>query len=381
MNALDIVILVFVLLAVARGVRAGFLVGAFSLAGVALGAALGSRLAPMLVPENESPMIRLGITLVTILALAVLGEILARTVGGSLRNRLRSPASAALDGLGGALLGLAISLTFVWVVGIFVLQTPPLARLQPTIEGSRVLATLNERMPSDLLSQAVASLDPLPQLQGPEPEVSGPDGSVAGDPEVLAASESVVRVSGVACGYRLQGSGWLAAPNLVVTNAHVIAGEDVTRVRTTDGVLKRAEVVVFDRKNDVAVLRVGELGVPVLPLVAPERGEEVAVIGYPEGGPLDVVAGRTGVTREAISGNAYNERPVERTVTSFRAPLFPGNSGGPAVNAEGEVVSTIFASRAGSNDSGYGIPSGIVQQRLEQAANRTEPVDTGRCIR
>ncbi|MCA1716813.1 MAG: MarP family serine protease [Actinobacteria bacterium] len=380
MTIIDLFIALFVFLVVLRGARTGFLAGVFSLVGVVVGAALGSRLAPLLLAEGESPIFGAGITLVSILAFAVLGEVLARAAGGALRSRLSSPASEALDGLGGAALGLALSLVLVWAVGIFALQSPPLAGLYPAVQESRILQALNERMPSELLTQAVAELEPLPQIRGPEVDVAVPNERVAKDPEVLAASSRTVRVSSLACGYGVEGSGWVAAPDLVVTNAHVVAGEVATRVQPEGaGPRKRAEVVLFDDKNDVAVLRVDGLGLDPLPLAAPEYGEVSAVLGFPENGPLDVQPARTGVTRRVISGDAYNQGPVERTVTSFRVYVRPGNSGGPVVNGAGEVVATVFASRANSSDSGYGIPSQIVQRRLATAAESTEPVSTGGC--
>ncbi|HZY65703.1 MAG TPA: MarP family serine protease [Rubrobacteraceae bacterium] len=380
MSILDLFIVLFVVLVVARGARTGFLAGVFSLAGVVLGVSLGSRLAPLLVPENESLVFRAGVTLASILAFAVLGDVLARAVGGSIRSRLRGSASTMLDGLGGAVLGLALSLTLVWVLGLFVLQAPPLANLHLPVKESRILQALNERMPSQFFTEAVAKLDPLPQIRAPQADVEDPNERIVQDPDVFAAASGAVRITGVACGYGVEGSGWIAAPNLVVTNAHVVAGEAVTRVQAGGtGARKRARVVFFDEKNDIAILRVRNLGLSPLRTAEPAAGESVAVLGFPENGPLDIRPGRTGETRRVISTDAYNTGPVERTVTSFRVYVRPGNSGGPVVNADGEVISTIFASRADSNNSGYGVPSQIVQKRLE-IARSSGPVDTGPCI-
>lgn len=381
MSILDIFILLFIVLVVARGARTGFLAGVFSLAGVVLGVSLGSRLAPLLVPENESLVFRAGVTLASILAFAVLGDVLARAIGGSIRSRLTSSASTKLDGLGGAVLGLALSLTLVWVVGLFVLQAPPLTSLHPSVKESQIIQALNERMPSRFFTQAVAKLDPLPQIRAPQANVEDPDESIVQDPDVSAATSSAVRITGIACGYGVEGSGWVAAPNLVVTNAHVVAGETVTHVQASGtGARKRARVVFFDSKNDIAILRVRNLGLPPLRIAEPTTGEPVAVLGFPENGPLDIRPGRTGETRRVISTDAYNNGPVERTVTSFRVYVRPGNSGGPVVNADGEVVSTVFASRANSSNSGYGVPSQLVQRRLEVASARAKPISTGPCI-
>ena len=380
MTTVDLLIALFVFLVVVRVARTGLLAGVFSLVGVILGVALGSRLAPLLMPESESPILGVGITLLSILAFAVFGEVVARAVGGALRSRLSSPTSAALDGLGGAALGLALSLVLVWAIGLFALHSPPLAGLQPAVKESRVLHALNERMPAKLLAQAVAELSTLPRIRGPEPDVAAPNERIVGDPEVLAASSRTVRVSSIACGYGVEGSGWVAASDLVVTNAHVVAGEAVTRVQPGGtGLPHRAEVVLFDDKNDVAILRVDGLGLTPLPLADPTRGEAAAVLGFPENGPLEIRPARTGATRRVISGDAYNRGPVERIVTSLRVYVRPGNSGGPVVNSDGAVVATVFASRADSSNSGYGIPSHIVRPRLAAAAERTEPVGTGGC--
>jgi S1-C subfamily serine protease len=379
MTTLDLLIALFVFLIVWRGARIGLLAGVFSLVGALLGASLGSRLAPWLLPEGESPIFVAGITLISILAFAMFGEVMAREAGGALRARLSSPASEALDGIGGAALGLTLSLMLVWVVMVFALQSP--AGLHPAVKESRILQLLNERMPSELLRRAVAELDPLPQIEGPEADVAFPNERIANDPEVLAAGSRTVRVSSIACGYGIEGSGWVAAPDLIVTSAHVVAGETVTRVQPGGaGLPQRAEVVLFDATSDVAILRVNGLGLNPMSLAAPKVGEEAAVLGFPENGPLDLRPARTGATQSVISGDAYNRGPVERTVTSFRVSVRPGDSGGPVVNGDGEVVATVFASRANSDNSGYGIPSQIVQRRLATAAERTEPVGTDGCV-
>ena len=379
MAVLDAFIAIFILLAVLRGARTGFLAGAFSLVGVVVGASVGSRVAPSLTPDGN-PIYGVGVTLISVVAFAVLGEVLARLVGGSLRNRLSNPASTALDSAGGATLGLALSLVLVWAVGIFALQSPPLASLRPAVEDSEILATLDEWMPAGMLTRAVAQLDPLPEFRGPQPNVAPPERGIVTDPDIRSAARRTVRVTGVACGYGVEGSGWVAARNLVVTNAHVVAGEAATRVQPRGvGRALRAEVVLFDERNDVAVLRVRKLGLPPLPLAAPRPGESAAVIGFPQNGPLDIRPARTGETERVISGDAYNEGPVERVVTAFRVFVRPGNSGGPAVNAEGEVVSTIFASRADSSNAGFGIPSQLVGRHLQTAAERRQPVGTGGC--
>jgi S1-C subfamily serine protease len=379
-NALDLLILLFVFFLVWRGMRTGFLAGALSLLGVVLGAALGSRLVPALLNNDGDLAFGSAITLASIMAFAVLGDVLAHAAGSFLQEKIKGATSEALDRAGGAVLGAALSLTLVWVAATFALGTPLLAALHPTMQQSTVLGALNQAMPSRLLTQAVSRLDPIPHFQGPDANVAEPNLDVANDPEVLAATSRVVRVSGVACGYGVEGSGWVAAPDLIVTNAHVVAGETTTQVQPEgNGIPLPARVMAFDEKNDVAVLRVNDLRLPPLSLAEPEASEPVAILGFPENGPFDLRAGRVGDTTRVISNDAYNRGPVERTVTSFRGFVRPGNSGGPAVNEDGAVVATVFASRADSDNAGYGIPSSLVQQLVDLAQERRNPVSTKEC--
>ncbi len=380
MNVLDLFIVLFVVFLVWRGSRTGFLAGALSLVGVVLGAALGSRVVPALLKGDGDLIFGSVITLASIVAFAVLGDILARAASGFLQEKIEGATSEALDRAGGALLGVALSLTLVWVAATFALGTPLLSSLHPTMQESTVLGALNRAMPSTLLTQAVSRLDPIPSFRGPKADVADPNQEIAGDAEVLAATSRVVRVTGVACGYGIEGSGWVAAPDLVVTNAHVVAGETSTQIQPEgNGLPLPARVMAFDEKNDIAVLRVDNLRLAPLRLAEPRASEPVALLGFPENGPFDIRAGRVGETTRVISNDAYNRGPVERTVTSFKGFVRPGNSGGPAVNEDGEVVATVFASRADSDDAGYGIPSSLVRQLVDLAQERRNPVSTKEC--
>ena len=334
----------------------------------------------MLLEGREDLVFGSIITFASIMVFAVLGEVLARSVSGLLREKITSPASEALDRAGGGALGAVLSLTLVWAGATFALGIPPFSPLHPTMRESKVLEVLNNQMPTHLLTQAVSRLDPIPRIEGPKTEVADPDVDLSGDPEVLAAISRVVRVSGVACGFGVEGTGWVAGPDLVVTNAHVVAGELTTQVQPDgSGIPLPAEVVVFDEKNDVAVLRVRDLRLPPLSLAEPQENQPVAILGFPENGPFDIRAGRTGETLPVISNDAYNRGPVERTVTSFKGFVRPGNSGGPAVNENGDVVATLFASRADSESFGYGIPSGLVEQLVDIAKERHSPINTKEC--
>jgi S1-C subfamily serine protease len=168
----------------------------------------------------------------------------------------------------------------------------------------------------------------------------------------------------------------VAAPETVVTAAHVVAGENDTQVVPLNGRALRATVVAFDSHDDVAVLRVPGLAARPLRLVEPKPGSSIAIVGYPLNGPLDASAGRIGTTAAVLAQDAYGRGPTRRVVTSLSGTVRHGNSGGPAVDASGAVQSTVFAARA-IGGGGYGVPASVVRRDLE---NAHVPVSTGACV-
>jgi S1-C subfamily serine protease len=255
------------------------------------------------------------------------------------------------------------------------LQLPGQTRLRQEAQRSEVLQRLNEIAPPSRALRALARVDPFPAIAGPLAPVEPPNPAVLRSPGVRVAAPSVVKVLGTACGLSIEGSGWVARPGLVVTNAHVVAGQDDTTVQAPGSERLSADAVVFDPRNDVAVLRVGGLGARPLKLVDPKVGDPVAILGYPENGPFTALPGRIGPTGTLLTEDAYGRGPVARRVTSFRGRVRHGNSGGPVVNRVGEVETTVFAARTGS-DGGYGVPSDIVRDALARARGT---VSTGAC--
>ena len=377
MSTLDWIIVAFAALLGLRGFRVGFVAEAFSLAGALAGLYLGSRLASSLLSGGLPLAYGTLIPLLAVIVSVLLGQALARTVGERLRLPLLGTPLEPLDKLGGAVLGVAVGLMLAWVVGILGQQAPLPPTLQAALQQSEVVKELDERLPSRALLQAFSRLDPLPQIEGPRPEVPAPDPELLEEPGVRQAAPSVVRIVGASGLAGRAGSGWAAAPGLVVTNAHVVADVDHVAVQPEGvGAQLEAEVLVLDERNDLAVLRVEDLNLPALKLAVPKPGEPVAVLGYPENGPFDVQAGRVGGTQRVLTSDIRGRRPVERQVTTLRSSVRQGNSGGPAVNSDGRVVATIFAERAGEEGIAYGIPSPIVEEAVAEAQEQLSPAAT-----
>lgn len=379
MTTLDLIILGVVALLAVYGWLRGFVVGALGLAGFALGVYLGTRFGPRLLSEGaESPYAPLFGLIGAILAGAVLSSGLSR-VGVGLRRAVRLPGVAFLDGALGALLTAAIGLGVAWVLGAIALQTPPTRQLRGDIQRSVILRELNAVLPpSSGLLNSLARFDPFPRVDGPEVRLPAPKEAIVRDRAVRRARASVVKILGTACGLGVAGSGWVAPGGLVVTNAHVVAGQDDTRVLVGgEGEGLEAQAVAYDARNDVAVLRVAGLTAPALALArsfAP--GTPAAILGYPGNGPYDVRAGRVGRTESAVTQDAYGRGPVSRRLTSLRGRVRSGNSGGPMVDGEGRVVTTIFAATTSGPRGGYGVPNAIVRRALDEA---DRAVSTGPC--
>jgi hypothetical protein len=382
LTALDWIIVAFTALMAMWGYVQGLIVGALSLAGFAGGAFLGSRLGPLLLEEGSSSPYAPLFALVGALILGGLFASGLELVGFHLRRRL-GDRLGLLDGVSGAVLVGCLGLGLVWIGGAVALQTPGARELREPIQRSAILRELNDRLPpSGPILQALARFDPLPEIEGPAPDVAAPNSRIARDPDVRRAASSVVRVLGTACGLGVQGSGWVAADGVVVTNAHVVAGQDDTTVQVGgDGSELDAQAIWFDVRNDVAVLRVpGIAGTPALRRRdgAPE-GTAGAVLGFPENGPYVVQPARLGATSTVLTQDAYGRGPVRRAITSLRGRVRSGNSGGPMVDAQGRVVTTIFAATVSDGgESGFGVPDSVVAGALRDAAG---PVDTGPCTR
>jgi S1-C subfamily serine protease len=384
-TAVDWLIVLFTALLALYGYLQGFIVGVLSLGGFALGAFLGTRLGPLLLPSGSHSRYA---PLFGLIGALLAGGVLAsgfEGLGLQARRALRLPGLRALDGLLGAALTACVGLGIAWIIGAVALQSSGSQRLRQDIQRSAILRGLNGLLPpSGPILNALARVDPLPTVHGPAAEVPAPTTGILASPAVRGARASVVRVLGSACGLGIEGSGWVAAPGLVITNAHVVAGESDTVVEPGgDAPDLPAAAVVFDVHDDIAILRVDGLRAPSLPLAAnPRAGTSAGILGYPLDGAFDAEPGRLGQTARITTDDAYGNGPVVRLVASLRGRVRRGNSGGPMVDRAGRVAATVFAAITGSStpeQGGFAVPNAVVRDQLNAARSAGGLVSTGPC--
>jgi S1-C subfamily serine protease len=377
-TVLDWAIVAFTIAFAMWGYRQGLIVGVLTLIGFAAGALAGSRGGPLVLSDGSSSPYA---PLLAAIGALLIGTVVAVTVESlalGLRGRLIQGRVLRLaDGAGGAALIAAVALGLIWVFGAVALHTPGTAQLRGDVQRSLILRRLNDLLPpSGPVLGALNRVDPAPSFAGPTAPLAPPDAAIAGDPEVRDASRSVVRVLGTACGLGVEGSGWVAAPGLIVTNAHVVAGEDDTTVTTFDGASLAATPVYYDPSNDLAMLRVQAPLAPLRIASNPQPGAAGAVLGYPENGPYAVAAARLGDTSTVISEDSYGNGPIHRSISFLRGSVRSGNSGGPLVDSHGHVMATVFAATTSGPRGGFAVPDEIVRSALSQTP---APVDTGPC--
>jgi S1-C subfamily serine protease len=388
-NALDLLLLVLVALSGVAGYRRGFTLQAFGFGGLLIGLVAGALLAPLIGGVVEGPNARAGIAVLVLLAVAALGNAAGWFVGVRARDRASTKFGKA-DSVAGSAVAVVASLLAIWFLSLN-LVNGPFPAVASEIRGSAVVRTLDAALPQppSLLAQVrrlfnrfgfpdvFSGIPPLPA----EP-VSPPtqeEARAAGE----AAASSTVQVIGPACDAIQEGSGFVAAEGYVVTNAHVVAGMDDPQVRSAVGGSTDATTVLFDPDLDLAILSIADTPGPPLPLATEllERGAPGAVLGYPEGGPLDVRRAAVRRTFANVVGlDIYGHGEVDRQVLELQTLVRPGNSGGPFVLPDGRVAGVVFAASSSDEDVGYAIAATEVDDPLRSAIGRTTPVDTGPCI-
>ena len=389
---LDIAVLAVAFIAAISGWRSGALGSLLSFVGVLLGAIAGVLLAPHLVAHVSAPRAKLFAALFLILALVVVGEVAGVVLGRAVRGAIHSNSVRFFDSLVGVGVQLVVVLVAAWLLATPLTSSAGQPNLAAAVRGSRVLAQVNDFAPDWLktVPKRLSSLldtSGLPQVlepfsRTPVAAVAAPDAALANNPVVANTEPSVVKIRAIApsCQKVLEGSGFVLSPDRVMTNAHVVAGANSVTVEAS-GNPYDATVVSYDPTVDIAILAVPNL--PAGPLAfanAPvTSGTEAVVMGYPGGGGFVATPARIRELIELNGPDIYRSATINREVYTVRASVEQGNSGGPLIDLNGQVLGVVFGAAVDDNDTGFVLTAKEVAAQLAHIGD-TAPVATGACV-
>jgi S1-C subfamily serine protease len=388
---LDLAVLAVAFIAAISGWRSGALGSLLSFVGVVLGAVAGVLLAPHVVANIDGPRTKLFVTLFLILALVVIGEIAGVVLGRAVRGAIRNPGLRAVDSTIGVALQIVAVLVAAWML-TYPLQSSDQPNLAAAVRGSTVLKEVDDVAPDWLRTvptrlSALLDTSGLPDVlqpfgRTPIVAVDAPDAALAADPVVIATRPSVVKIRGVAPGCQkvLEGTGFVVAPNRVMSNAHVVAGSETATVEA-DGDKYDAFVVSYDPLADISILDVPDLPSAKLEFAEGEAksGSDAIVMGYPGGGDFAATPARVRETIELNGPDIYRNTTVTRQVYTVRGSVRQGNSGGPMIDPSGRVLGVVFGAAVDDADTGFVLTAKEVARQMDKL-NSTDRVPTGACV-
>ena len=396
-SAFDFLLVALLVAYALAGYRRGLLLTLASAVGFVAGALLAIWFGPTLLARldasgrfEEGPASPL-LLVVLVLVLGTLGQAICARLGWSLRRGIQRVGGGTLDSLMGSLVTIVVAVLTVWfAAGLLRVGSPD--GLGRVVAQSRVLAAIDDVVPAPteaMLGRVLVTLDRygVPRVfdglsAEPVMPVGPADAAIASTPAIETAGKGILRIDAVAisCGRSQEGTGWVAEPGLVVTNAHVVAGAEQVTVTTPQGQRSRAEVVAFDPDRDLAVLAVSRLEVAPLRLGADlGHGDEAVIAGYPGGGPYRVAAARVRGSLSARGDDIYGTTGVTRELYALRADVHPGNSGGPLLRTDGSVAGVVFARSVDDPHTAYALRLEELRPVLAEAGSSGESVGTGRC--
>ena len=390
-DLLDLVLLVVALLFAVSGYRQGFVVGALSFVGFLGGGLIGAQLAPHVaglgpLKDLNETVIGLGVVFLC----AGIGQALAALVGSRLRAGLTWRPARLVDAATGALVSVVSLLLVAWLIGTAV-ASAPYPSLASQVRRSVVIGTVDALVPRTARKSVSGLRDFIDERGFPDvfggldptrtKDVAAPDPTLAKSRAVQRARPDVLKVTGVApsCRRRIEGTGFVYAPERVMTNAHVVAGVREPLVEV-GGKQLAARVVLFDPGRDVAVLQVPGLANSPLSFAGPaDDGDSAVVVGYPKDGPFRADPARIRQTQRARGPDIYDDETVVREIYALRGLVQPGNSGGPLIDTRGRVLGVVFAAAADRRDTGYALTAEEVASDAAQGRTATERVGSGPC--
>jgi S1-C subfamily serine protease len=388
---LDLILIAFAVFILVTGWRRGLFVSALSLVGLVFGAWLGKTLIDVVNgASTATSLTRTGLSAATLFIGIGIGSAIGGFIGRRLRNIFSWSPIRALDNVSGATLSLIAWFVVFWLLATTLLAAP-VSSFTNTVSQSKVLNFLEQYMPMSI-RDGVESVRIYVSDSGlPEgianvllaPSVEPPDTTSIDAPAVLAALDSVVKVEGTAqeCSTRLSGSGFVIGPDLIMTNAHVLAGVDNPTLRVKGkGKAFEGVVIYFDPARDIAVIKTKDFPSVALRISEPlTRADTAVVVGFPGGGPLTLIPARVRSVSVSNGTDIYGKKPVTREIYAISADIKHGDSGAPMFALDGTVAGLVFASSATDAETGYALTAKEFMAGIEIASAATQAVDTGKC--
>ncbi|MEJ4113009.1 MarP family serine protease [Corynebacterium kroppenstedtii] len=391
----DIAIVLIALSVMRSGWRQGGLSSIAAVIGVIIGGLVGLWAAPYAMARTDDNTMRFLLALGIAIFAVIIGYALGSSLGAALRNMIRTRAVYKADAAVGAVVQVFTAIVVIWMIALPVVSASK-GNVSKTLRNSRVLGAVDSLAPPQvnnwgsrvgmfLNRNGMPTLtDPFGEL--PNKDVPAPADSVLSTERLNQIRPSIVQVLSTAqqCRKMLEGSGFVIAPDTVVTNAHVVAGSNEVKLRTVNGE-DVATVTYFNPDKDIAVLHAVDLGLNPLALdnKPATTGADAVVLGYPLGGPFDVQNARIR-DRLTIDGpNIYSTHRLQREAYTLRGLVREGNSGGPVVDGDGDVLGLIFGAGVDDRDTGYALTGREVMASLHSAAHAQSlrtPVDTKSCV-
>lgn len=390
-DLLDVILVLVALAFALSGYRQGFIVGILSFAGFIAGGVLGAKFSPDLHSAIGPSFNAALFGLITVFVFASVGQLAATAAGAAVRQQIRWRPVRLADHAGGAMISTVSVLLVAWLVGT-ALAHSNLSSVSKQVRHSAILGAIDDVMPDSARTwfsgfRRMLDTSGFPQVfgaLGPERivNVPPPDPAIANSQAVRVARPDIVKIIGVArsCSRQLEGSGFVYAPERVMTNAHVVAGVSDPQVSTVSGRTYDSRVVLYDPHTDVAVLYVPGLDNSPLHFTGPaSTGQSAVVAGYPENGPFTAVAARIRTRQSARGPDIYQSSQVTREIYSIYARVLPGNSGGPLLAPDGGVYGVVFAAAVDDSNTGYALTAGQVAGDARAGQHATAQVGTGAC--
>ncbi|MDN5861393.1 MAG: MarP family serine protease [Pseudonocardia sp.] len=396
MTWVDLVVIGLALIAGVSGWRHGLAVAALSFVGVLGGAIIGVRIAPLLATGIDNQTARIVVSIAVVVLLVALGETTGVYIGRRIRDRITGERVLTVDSTLGSVLQAVTVVLAAWLVAL-PLASASFPALASGVRGSEVLRAVDGVMPSgakQLPDELRRLLDNSgfpdvlsPFAETPITEIGPPDIALVNSPAIDLVADSVLKVRAKApsCQRQMEGTGFIIGSRLVMTNAHVVAGSATALVEATGGRDLAAEVVYYDPRVDLAVLRVGRpLGADPLTFepVPAEAGDDAIVLGYPLDGDFTVTPARVRQNIKLKGPDIYGTGEVIRDVYTVRAKVQSGNSGGPMIDPSGKVIGVVFGAAVDDPETGFVLSVDQVAPAVRTALSLDDDpaeVDTGAC--